>query len=94
MELEQKQLLHELLDFSIECKEVGFNLWFEFVPHVNWVEVRACNKRWEELYSKIVSFERNELTPEIVNQIKLEVTALINEVPNQVITDKTQNVGC
>ena len=94
---EQKQIMHELLDFAIECKESNINLWFEFVPHVNWIEIRHQVKTaewrgYETLYSKILYFK--DLTQETLTQIKNEVLAIINEVDISEITDKSQNHGC
>lgn len=94
---EQKKIMHELLDLSIGCKEAGLNLWFDFIPHVSWIEVKHAIKTaewrgYDTLYAQRIEFK--DLNQEKLTEIRNEVLAIINKVDIKEITDKSQNIGC
>ena len=99
---EQKQIMHELLDFAIECKEVGFKMSLEFNFRFNLVRIVHYKGKDKTDFSNnymtqdqfMKDFYFSELTQETLTQIKNEVLAIINEVPISEITDKSQNIGC
>ena len=99
---EQKQIMHELLDFAIECKEAGFKMSIDFdyrfngiqILHYKGTDITEFNNTYE-LHNQVMKhFFIYQLTQETLTNIKNEILAIINEVPISEITDKSQNHGC
>jgi hypothetical protein len=66
MDNEVRAKIHELLDACIDRTEEGTDVWFEFTPHVKWVEWRT------EAQCNYISYE-DKTSEELKGELNCEI---------------------
>lgn len=65
---EQKDIIKQILDEVMSLYNEGYDVWFEFSPHVNWVQIHYWNKK-SRLLSREYRFDKLDYALKYVKRI-------------------------